>query len=97
MLHLSLLDRLGRRGSLLVLVPEGRQKSAGGGEENAVSISNRTSMDKMRPKTYQRAMLRPQIVLPWKQLVLVAPAQFQTVEPGWLHSFMFWVAEATNA
>ena len=35
MLHLSLLDRLGRRGSLLVLVPEGRQQSAGGGEENA--------------------------------------------------------------
>lgn len=97
MLHLGFLDRLGRRGSLLVLVPEGRKESAGGGEENAVSVSNRTSMDKMRSDTYQRAMLRPQIVLPWKQLVLVAPAQFQTVEPGWLHSFMFWVAEATNA
>lgn len=97
MLHLSLLDRLGCRGSLLVLVPEGRKKSAGGGEENAAKVSKRSSMDKMRSNAYQRAMLRPQIVLPWKQLVLVAPAQFQTVEPGWLHSFMFWVAEATNA
>jgi hypothetical protein len=97
MLHLGLLDRLGCRGSLLVLVPEGRQQGARGGEKNAATISNRTSVGMKKSNTYQRAMLRPQIVLPWKQLVLVAPAQFQTVEPGWLHSFIFWVAEATNA
>lgn len=51
---------------------------------------------KMEEKvTYQSAMLRPQIVFPWKQLLLVAPAQFQTLEP--LHSFIFVVALVTNA
>ena len=34
---LSLLDALGRRGGLLVLVPKSRQKSAGSGEQDAVS------------------------------------------------------------
>jgi len=34
----SLLDALGRRSSLLVFVPEGRQKRAGSGEQNAAIL-----------------------------------------------------------
>jgi hypothetical protein len=73
-------DRLGRVG-LLLLVPKSWEKSTGGCEQDAALMLIDIHYHQRGFRTYQSPMLRPQMVLDWKQLLLVAPAQWVNGSP----------------